>query len=294
MTARGRDLLTDDAGEALELDRAELSLDVEFATGRVLGVEATPPDARLDALSSASMFEKFRAAVDAAVPGESSSSSVLSQLLDDLPIALMLSGRVFRVAGIPIEMSSKDRPPPNDICAGWITGGAAVAGHTEHGTPPLNVGPAAPAVEAGDDPLAWHPLADLPPQSTRRRRRLDVWEHEGVAHADCFFRDSHFDADALETVVHEWRVTAALDADSLVFTSSEAEMGPLPFGECPVAGASAGRLVGLPVEGLRREVRTSFVGPSTCTHLNDTLRSFEAVGALLDALLDARRAHAVN
>jgi hypothetical protein len=38
------------------------------------------------------------------------------------------------------------------------------------------------------------------------------------------------------------------------------------------------------VDGLRREVRKTFVGPSTCTHLNDTLRSFEDVGALLARL----------
>src|SRR6185295_2521772 len=107
-----------------------------------------------------------------------------------------------------------------------------------------------PPVEAGDDPLAWHPITPLPPHSTRRRRRLDVWDDDdGVARADCYFRDSHFDDQSVETVVHEWRVTAELDPDALVFSACEAERGPLPFGECPGATASAGRLVGMSVDG---------------------------------------------
>jgi hypothetical protein len=113
-----------------------------------------------------------------------------------------------------------------------------------------------------------------------------VWEDGTAVNVDCFFRDSHFDDDDVETVVHEWHVAAALDADSLTFTECEADMGPLPFGECPGAIASAGRLVGASVDGLRRGVRERFVGPSTCTHLNDTLRSFEDVRALLTRLRD--------
>jgi Protein of unknown function (DUF2889) len=33
---------------------------------------------------------------------------------------------------------------------------------------------------------------------------------------------------------------------------------------------------------VRNRVRTEFVGVTTCTHLNDTLRSLGDVGALLD------------
>jgi hypothetical protein len=61
-------------------------------------------------------------------------------------------------------------------------------------------------------------------------------------------------------------------------------MGPLPYPECPGAAASARRLVGAPVDGVRRSVRSTFVGPTTCTHLNDTLRVMEDACALLAAL----------
>jgi hypothetical protein len=54
----------------------------------------------------------------------------------------------------------------------------------------------------------------------------------------------------------------------------------LPWVDCPAA-LSASRLAGLPESGLRRHVRDTFLGTSTCTHLNDTLRSLEDIPALL-------------
>jgi hypothetical protein len=153
-----------------------------------------------------------------------------------------------------------------------------------HLGPPLNVGPRAPQIEPDHEPLGWHHSAPLPSHSTRRRRRLDLWEEDDRVWVDCFFRDTHIDADGRETVVHEWSVWAELDPMRRCFLSGGARVGPLPYPECPGAGASARRLAGMPFEGLRRKVRASFVGPSTCTHLNDTYRSMEDVGALLDAL----------
>jgi hypothetical protein len=40
----------------------------------------------------------------------------------------------------------------------------------------------------------------------------------------------------------------------------------------------------MPVMGLRPEVRAQFVGPSTCTHLNDVLRGLEDVEWLVHEL----------
>jgi hypothetical protein len=58
----------------------------------------------------------------------------------------------------------------------------------------------------------------------------------------------------------------------------------LPWFECPQAAASAARLTGRPLAGLRPAVRAEFLGPTTCTHLNDTLRALEDVAALINAL----------
>jgi hypothetical protein len=54
--------------------------------------------------------------------------------------------------------------------------------------------------------------------------------------------------------------------------------------ECPGAVASAGRLVGMRLAELRTWVRREMTGASTCTHLNDTLRSLADVSALVSAL----------
>jgi len=282
VAARGRDLLTGEDGRATELAASRIDLRAEFGSGIIRELAADPADPRLAPLVGVSVLSRLRGAVEAALPGETTSHSVRQQLFDDLPLALMMSGRVLRVAGIPIEMAG-DRTLPTDICAGWATGGTLLAGYAELG-PPLHIGPVAPALEPEDDPLGWHATEPLAPQATRRRRRLDVWEDDGVGHLDCFFRDSHVDADGTETVVHEWRVAAQLDPVTESFVACDADMGPLPYPECPGAAASARRLVGAPVDGVRRSVRSTFVGPTTCTHLNDTLRVMEDACALLAAL----------
>ena len=56
----------------------------------------------------------------------------------------------------------------------------------------------------------------------------------------------------------------------------------LPWQECPSAAASGSRLVGADIRELRSLVRDGFAGTSTCTHLDDALRSLEDVAALLD------------
>ena len=285
VTARGRDLVTDDDGRGAVAAAVRIDLRAEFRSGIIHELAADPADPRLAALVGVSLLSRFRDAVEAALPGETTSHSVRNQLFDDLPLAVMMSGRVLRVSGIPIEIA-QDRTLPTDICAGWATGGTLLAGYTDLG-PPLHIGPEAPTLEPEDDPLGWHTTDPLPPNATRRRRRLDAWEEDGVGHLDCFFRDSHVDADGNETVVHEWRVAAQVDPATEEFVGCDAAMGPLPYPECPSAAASAHRLVGAPVDGLRRSVRTTFVGPSTCTHLNDTLRVMEDAGALLATLRGA-------
>jgi hypothetical protein len=261
---------------------ARIDVRARYLEQTINSISSDPPHTGLEALVDVKAFGGFRRAIDEAMPGERLSGSVRYQLLDDLPTALMLSGRALRDAGIGIRMGDP-RKPPVDICAGWAEGGTLLAGLTEAG-PPLNVGPVASLVEPKDDPVGWHDIDSLPPHATRRRRRVDLWEEGGEAHLDCFFRDSHVNGGGVETVVHEYTLRASVDPRTLTFVSCEAEPGPLPYLECPAASASSHRLDGAPVEGLRKWVRNTFVGPTTCTHLNDAFRSLEDVGALLRTL----------
>ena len=141
-------------------------------------------------------------------------------------------------------------------------------------------GPDATAVIDPADPVGWHAVAPLPVEAMRRWRRHDLWREEGLLHLDVFFRDSHMAPDGLETIIHEYTVTATVDEASLRVVACEAIPRVLPFVECPQAAASAGRLVGMAVMGLRPQVRAELLGPATCTHLNDTLREIEDVVAL--------------
>lgn len=288
LVARGRDLLTDATGTAVVLDEATVEITAPFRDGVLARITVAPALPRVETLVGRSAYAGFRRAIDELLPGERASGSVRYQLIDDLSTALMLSGRVLRAEGVGFGERPEGHKPPIDMCAGWIAEGVAVDGYSELG-PPLFPALDAPAIDPDDDPLGWHAHDELPPHSTRRRRRLDLWHEAELVQFDCFFRDSHVDRDGLETVVHEYTVRGAVEPITLEVVSCDAEWGDLPFPECPAAAASAGRIVGEPVEGLRRKVLKTMVGPSTCTHLNDQLRSLEDVGPLTRKLEAALR-----
>ena len=176
-----------------------------------------------------------------------------------------------------------------DRCAGWALDGGFIANLRDTGRLATPHGPAAPTLTSLDgDPHAWHALAPLPPNSTRRRRRLDVLAPgTGGLHAiDAHFRDTHVDGDGRETVVHEHAGHGFVDARHRRIVELSAEALVLPWVECPAAVAGAERLQGTTFDDVRLRVRDELVGTASCTHLNDTLRSL----ADLDALLPPRAA----
>jgi hypothetical protein len=172
-----------------------------------------------------------------------------------------------------------------DLCAGWEAGGTMLQALGASGVFPIPVGPPAPELRRDDDPEGWHDLPPLPPRSVRRRRRIDVWTGEdGLLVADVHFRDSHLGVDEPEDVLHEYTLAATVDPATLEVRSSEAQARVLPWPECPGALASAGRIAGQKVGALRMSVSVRFTGTSTCTHLNDSLRSLAGIAALAPAL----------
>jgi hypothetical protein len=119
----------------------------------------------------------------------------------------------------------------------------------------------------------------------RRHRRLDAWRtDDGLASIDCFFRDSHVDVDGTETAIHEYGVQATVDPVTETLVEGFADPRVLPWVECPPAADSATRIAGVALEDLRVRVRAEFTGTTTCTHLNDQLRSLAGVRALLPVL----------
>lgn len=280
--AAGRDLRTTRESEAEIIAAVRLEVAVDYLEGRIRMLAMEPPEPRLEPLAGQGFFKGFRGAVLRVLPEEALSHSLRYQLLDDLPVAIMANGRALRAEGLAVTKQT-GRKPPYDLCAGYARDGVAIAGFSDMG-PPLTVGPDASDPAQGDDPFAWHECAPLSPHATCRIRRLDVWHADKLAYADCFFRDSHCDRDGRHTVVHEWSVLAEIDPARRQLVNVSARAGPLPYPECPGSAGSAQRLAGLPIDGLRDHVRQAFSGPLTCSHLNDSYRAMEDVGALLDLI----------
>ncbi|WP_261574167.1 DUF2889 domain-containing protein [Frankia gtarii] len=306
LVGHGRDLRTfgpgDDRRNIRVLGEATMFARVDFAAGRELReITSGPARPALAGLVGHSVASGFRARLDALDPTLIAENDLLHLLLDDLPGASLVSGHAYSAAaqdardGPQAPGSDVPRTPPmrqgdyryvTDLCAGFATGGTIMNEVEAFGRSPVVTGPVAPSLARPGDPLAWHDIPPLPPRGMRRARRVDVRLHDrgALAHVDALFRDSYVLPEGVETVIHEYTVTAEVDTTTSTFLSCEATPRALPFVECPAAAASATRLAGMPLAGLRPHVRRAFTGTSTCTHLNDTLRALEDIPALLAPL----------
>jgi hypothetical protein len=288
-----RDLYTDAGGHGIVLADAEV--DAGLDTERRLRSLTTQPEVpgAVDLLGLV-VGSGFRSALQRSVGCDGTARPPLYLLLDDLPVAALISGYAFLFDSSRADSGGREeraddngaRMVKADICSGWRSDGTMmVALRSGHGMP-APVGPAAPSLVNPDDPLGWHPIDDLPPASMRRRRLVDVtWGDPLAVHA--MFRDTHKGADGVETVLHEYTVEATVDTSTRRVLQCEATPRALPWPECPQAAASASRLEGQPVGELRDFVRQDLSGTTTCTHLNDLLRSLADV-ATLAAILSER------
>lgn len=282
LVGRARDLWTDASGAAQVRGESGYEARIAYLPQReIRGLQTGPALPEAAKLVGTRATSGFRAALDATLPAERDARSLLYLLLDDLPVAALVSGYAMAFAfggSHPVPKPHLTLQHP-DLCAGWRTGGTLLVEMAETGRVPLVTGPDAPSLARLDDPLAWHALPPLPPNAMRRHRRLDL-TLGGSIFADVLFRDSHVAPDGRETIVHEYTVAARIDPETRVFQAIEATARALPWLECNPAAASASRLVGRPLRGLRPEVRAEFTGVTTCTHLNDTLRSLEDIEVL--------------
>lgn len=240
-------------------------------------------NADLDALLGSRVGAGFRAKMAQLFPEEVRRATLLHLLLDDWVGAALVSGYATQHAAIVDGVEAKMPVGVADrmagICAGFAPDASLIAYTRRHDVIPTGRGPVAPAL---------HGLHDVDPlreRGMRRFRRLDVWplNAESVGF-DAHFRDSHTDDDLVETIVHEYTVVGTVDASTRTITAVDAEVRVLPWRECPAAIGSAARIQGMNLAELRDRIRGEFIGTSTCTHLNDTLRAL----ADLDALIDSR------
>ncbi|MGE0878802.1 MAG: DUF2889 domain-containing protein [Acidimicrobiia bacterium] len=301
LIGRARDIRTNADGSLDVLDEAAIDAVVDYLDAvTITSIEASPWVDGLDKILGVSAATGFRAAVDGAIGELTVRGRPIYQLLDDVPVATLVSGYAVGFAGGHDNDGADDGRRMRqaegmaalqvaDLCAGFQAGGTIMKAR-EEGTRRNGgavTGPVAPPLEHSDDPHAWHEHGAMTPDGMRRRRRIDLKRsatNPRHVEVDELFRDSHLGDDGYETIIHEYVVRAIVDTSTMTFVHAEALPQVLPWYECPQAAASAQRLNGRPLNMLRPAVRAEFLGPTTCTHLNDTLRALEDVAYLIRSL----------
>lgn len=259
----------------------ELRVDAQLLDGVIDRIDSTPPVERLAELRGCRVGRGFRSVIATLLPDEVQRASLLHLLLDDWVGAALVSGYATQHAAIVLGVEQKLPPGVADrmagICAGFAPQASLVGYARRHDVIPTGRGPVAPTLHG------LHDVEPLRARGMRRFRRLDLWPSQEAdsLQFDAHFRDSHMDDDLVETIVHEYTVAGTIDGPTRTITTVSAEVRVLPWQECPGAIASAARIRGMTLDELRERVRGEFVGTSTCTHLNDTLRAVADLNALL-------------
>jgi hypothetical protein len=278
---RGRDLYTDTRGDAVVIDELAMTISIEPWSGTIDHVAVTAASLPVDRIDGL-LVRGFARQLVELFPDEALHRSLCFSVLEDLGGAHLVSG----YAGLrarPVEMPREHVEiainMQGDACIGWALDGAAIANIRENARQMVPIGPAAPALEAGD-PMSWHAFAPLPVSAVRRRRRTDVFAGDAAARitAEHHFRDSYAAVDG-ETVMHEYLVRAAI-GEHRELVAVEVDARVLPWYECPGAVPSAQRMLGATLDELPARVRAELKGATTCTHLNSTLRTLADVGTL--------------
>jgi DUF2889 family protein len=239
----------------------------------------------------------FRKRLAQAVPADEA-TSLLRQVLDDLPAAMLISGYAFMRLARRQGLEPSSLTPPNvldhmvDLCSGWRAGGVAASSIGRGEGVPMQDTPRAPDLEHGPgvDPWAWHDTGPLPCDHMRRRRLMDVHVRpDGVFDVWSMFRDTVGEEDGHESVLHEYAVRASVSGGAI--TAIEAEPRVLPFPECPGAAGHVTELIGIAVADLPTAVPEVLTSLASCTHLNDLLRALGGLTSLIDL---AAAAHAAT
>lgn len=287
LTGRARDLLTPFDGEPVVVGHSELRV----VTGRgrdIRSIEADPAPPGLQGLVGCRAGGSYRAALARELPGEIAGGTPLSLLLDDVAGATLISGFVFvrwadHIPQIKTRLESGPRPMMQGVCSGFRVGARSILSDGTMSGLRQNTAVPGPLADPAD-PLGWHALDAHPEMAMRRARRIDVWEEDGSLEIDAMFRDSTWDPDGTEAVVHEYHITGRADPVTDALLSVRAQPRVLPYAECQEAAPNASWMIGTPLREMRTQVLERLRASDCCTHLNDGLRSLAEVPVLAESL----------
>jgi hypothetical protein len=139
LRGRARDLVTTEHGAHVTAT-AELDARAD-ATRTLRELRTTPAIDGIDALIGTPVASGFRGRVEAAAPQHRDACTPLYLLLDDLPVAALVSGyamqRASEIGRMPVEAYTYNI----DQCAGWRAGGTLMVVLSEKGAVPMTIGP---------------------------------------------------------------------------------------------------------------------------------------------------------
>jgi len=287
LKGRARDLLTPERGEPVVVSHSDLYA----VTGRerdIRRIEADPAPAGLERLVGSRAGANLRSSIAQELPDEVSHGTPLYLLLDDLAGSTLISGFAFlrwadHVPMIKNRVANAPRRIMRDICSGFRDGASSLLSDGSISGLRQNTAHPGPLADPAD-PLSWHELDEPPQIAMRRARRIDVWDEDGVLGIDAMFRDSCWDPDGAEVVVHEYQITGRAESASGTLLSVEALPRVLPYVECPGAAPNASWMAGTDLRAMRTEVLQRLRATDCCTHLNDALRSLAEVPVLAASL----------
>ena len=289
LLGRARDILTAESQTqprvvAQDSVRARLQND-----RTILAIVADPARPAAAALVGARGGGHLRRIIDEAMPEERRNSTPLHLILDDISGTSLIAGWAWSqwTADWLTMPNATDEEQlaaviqsKQGVCIGFAPGSSAL---NVRPAPGVTGGAPAPDLRNREDPDGWHDFPMAEGASLRRARRIDVTLGDSVR-IDAAFQDSASRPDGGRMVLHEYRLTATADLETLCLTSITAEPRVLPFPECPSATQNLRRLLDVPLMELRDRVPAQLRGTDGCTHLNDALRALTAVPALLDSV----------
>jgi Protein of unknown function (DUF2889) len=250
-------------------------------------ITANPASDGLGALIGCRGGGYLRAALAEFLPHELDGGTPLYLLLDDISGASLIAGFAWSQWTDQWMGDAIARAPRRDmegVCIGFAPGTSALV-EQRSGAMTHRVQVVPPLANA-DDAHGWHELAELPPVSMRRARRIDVWRDpvDGSIVIDSGFQDSAGHPEHGRVAVHEYVLRATADPDTLTLTSVDPDARILPFLTCPNAVPEATAVVGTPLAELRTTVLERLSRTHGCTHLNDAIRALAEVPVLLGQL----------
>ena len=288
MIGRARDVWTGASGSILEV-LAEDSVEFSASPQReILAIESTPPRAELQRLVGVRAGGHSRTVLSEMFTNESEIGTPLYLLLDDFAGASLVAAwawtrwsedwmAALRRSGAAATAGRKGRM--ENICAGFRPGSTALNTDGTSNSVIQSATPV-PALEHPEDLQGWHELTRQDGVGMRRARRIDAWRDGDAICIDAAFQDSATSPAGGRIAVHEYLLSASVDAQDFVLRTLHIDPRILPYRECPGATPNAQRMIGTPLRDMRLRVLRQLPGILGCTHLNDVLRSLADVPRL--------------